>query len=260
MPALVGMFGVCQPRLAPTKTGCAALNDRGGRTNGPHLPVSASGRCQPWLACSGCANQGWHLPKQDVPPSTIKVCGPTVHTCPAPRLVDANLGWHVRGVPAKVGTYQNRMCRPQRSRCADQRSAPTRLRVWWMPTWVGMFGVCQPRLAPTKTGCAALNDRGGRTSGPQLPRSAAGGCQPGLACSGCANQGWHLPMRDTPPSTIVEGLQLHCFAQGSQVHRAAHRNVPGLARQQVQQVVFDLHIQRAEIDPRRAHVSRAFQA
>ena len=226
MPALGGMFGVCQPRMAPTQTGCAALNDRGGRTNGPHLPVSASGRCQPWLACSVCANQGWHLPKQDVPPSTIEVCGPTVRTYPSPLLVDANLGWHVPGVPTKVG----------------------------------MFRVCQPRLAPTKTGCAALNDRGGRTSGPHLPGSASGGCQPWLACSGCANQGWHLPMRDTPPSTIVEGLQLHCFAQGSQVHRAAHRNVPGLARQQVQQVVFDLHIQRAEIDPRRAHVSRAFQA
>jgi|GEM_PF-6515056 len=147
------------PTKVGTKTGCAALNDRGVRTNGPQLPVSASGRCQPWLACSVCANQGWHLPKQDVPPSTIEVCGPTVRTCPSPLLVDANLGWHVPGVPTKVGTYQNRMCRPQRSRCADQRSAAAPLRGWWMPTWVGMFRVCQPRLAPANAGYAALNDR-----------------------------------------------------------------------------------------------------
>ncbi len=150
MPALVGMFGVCQPRLAPTKTGCAALNDRGGRTNGPHLPVSASGRCQPWLACSGCANQGWHLPKQDVPPSTIEVGGPTVRTYPSPPSgrcqpwlacsVCANQGWHLPKQDVPPSTIK--VCGPTVHTCPAPRLVDANLG-WHVPGVPTKVGTCQ---------------------------------------------------------------------------------------------------------------------
>jgi len=56
-----------------------------------------------------------------------------------------------------------------------------------------------------------------------------------------------------PASAVVEGLDAHRGAQAGQVSRAAHADVAGFARQQVQQVVIQLYLQRTEIDPRRTH-------